>query len=80
GVDAVKAIMCGADAVQVVSALLDRGPGHAKTLRDGIAEWMERHEYESVGEMRGCMSLKRSPNPQAFERANYMRVLQGWRA
>jgi dihydroorotate dehydrogenase (fumarate) len=79
-VDAVKAIMCGADAVQVVSALLDRGPGYAKTLRDGIAEWMERHEYDSVARMRGAMSLKRSPNPQAFERANYMRVLQGWRA
>ncbi len=40
---------------------------------------MEEHEYESLAQMRGSMSHQNSPNPQALERANYMRILQGWK-
>ncbi len=78
--DAVKAIMAGAHAVQVVSALLQRGPAHLRVLREGLAHWMEEHGYESVAQMTGSMSLARCPDPAAFERANYLRVLQGWRS
>ena len=77
--DAIKAVMAGAHAVQVVSALLQRGPAHLATLRDGMASWMEEHEYESVAQMCGSMSHQSCPNPQALERANYMRILQGWK-
>ena len=77
--DAVKAVMAGADAVQLVSALLIHGAGHLKTLRDGIAAWMEEHEYVSLEQMHASMSHQNSPNPQALERANYMRILQGWK-
>lgn len=78
-VDAVRAIMAGADAVQVVSALLMHGPGHLRSLRDELEQWMEEHEYESIDQMRGSMSLARCPDPAAFERGNYMRILQSWR-
>jgi dihydroorotate dehydrogenase (fumarate) len=77
--DAVKSIMAGARAVQMVSSLLHAGPQHLKLVLDGLRQWMEEHEYESVEQMRGSMNLARSPNPGAFERANYIRVLQGWR-
>jgi len=77
--DVVKAIMAGTDAVQIVSALLARGPEHLTVLRDGLARWMEEREYASVAQMRGSMSLARCPNPAAFERGGYMRVLQTWR-
>ena len=77
--DAVKAVMAGADAVQVVSALLQHGPGHLATLREGMARWMEEHEYASLAQMHASMSHQRSPNPEAIERANYMRILQSWR-
>ena len=77
--DAIKAVMTGASAVQVVSALLTQGPEYVKVLRDGIVKWMEDHEYESLEQMRGSMSLERSPDPAAFERANYMRILQSYR-
>ncbi len=77
--DAVKAVMAGAHAVQVVSALLQRGPAYLATLRDGMASWMEEHEYASLEQMQGSMSHQNSPNPQALERANYMRILQGWK-
>jgi dihydroorotate dehydrogenase (fumarate) len=77
--DAIKAVMAGAHAVQVVSALLQRGPAYLATLRDGMASWMDEHEYASLEQMQGSMSHQNSPNPQALERANYMRILQGWK-
>ena len=78
--DTIKAVMAGANAVQVVSSLLKRGPGALTELRDGMARWMEEHEYESLKQMQGSMNLSRCPNPAAFERGNYMAVLQSWRA
>jgi len=77
--DAVKAVMAGAQGVQLVSALLLQGPEHLRVVRDGLAAWLEEHEYESLRQMQGSMSLQRCPDPSAFERANYMRVLQSWR-
>ena len=77
--DVVKAIMAGASAVQLVSALLQYGPTYLTTLRVGLDEWMEEHDYGSIDDMRGCMNLARCPDPSAFERGNYMRVLQTWR-
>ncbi len=76
--DAIKAVMTGADAVQLVSVLLQKGPDYLKTIRDGVEKWLEEHDYESLAQMRGSMSLQRSPDPAAFERANYMKVLQSW--
>jgi dihydroorotate dehydrogenase (fumarate) len=77
-VDAIKAVMAGAHAVQLVSALLQHGPEHLKMVREEMIRWMEKHEYHSLSQMQGSMNLKRCPDPQAFERANYMRVLQSW--
>jgi dihydroorotate dehydrogenase (fumarate) len=78
--DAIKATMAGASGIQMVSALLMKGPEHINTVREDMIQWMEDHEYESLAQMRGSMSLEKCPNPQAFERANYMRVLAGWKA
>jgi dihydroorotate dehydrogenase (fumarate) len=77
--DAIKAIMAGADAVQVVSALLRHGPEYLGVLRDEMVKWMEENSYTSLRQMRGSMGLSRCPDPQAFERANYMRTLHSWR-
>ncbi len=77
--DAVKSIMAGASAVQVVSALLKHGPEHLKVIRIELERWMEEHEYSSLAQMRGSMSLAKCPDPNAFSRANYMRILQSWR-
>lgn len=77
--DVVKAIMCGADAVQVVSALLRHGPYYLKFILDDLTRWLEEHEIDSLDEIRGNMSLERCPDPKQFERTNYMRVLQSWR-
>jgi dihydroorotate dehydrogenase (fumarate) len=77
--DAVKAVMAGANVVQLVSALLRNGPEHLQVVREGFARWLEEHEYDSVEQMRGSMSLFRCPDPAAYERTGYMTVLQSWR-
>ena len=74
-----KAGMCGANAIQVVSALLRNGPGHLRTLVDGFRDWLVAHEYESFEQMRGNMSLDRCPDPRAYERANYVKTLLSWK-
>ena len=76
--DAIKAVMAGADAVQIVSTLLRHGPDHLTNLRRDLALWLEEHEYESLEQMKGSMNLLRCPSPGAHERANYMSVLQSW--
>jgi dihydroorotate dehydrogenase (fumarate) len=77
--DALKAVAAGADGVQVVSALLQRGPEHLAVIREGMARWLEEHEYDSLRQLHRSMSLRRCPDPQAFERGNYVRILQSWR-
>ena len=77
--DAIRAIMAGANVVQMVSSLLKHGPEHLKAVIVEFTEWMEAHEYDSVDQLRGCMNLKHSPDPTGFERTNYLRILQGWR-
>ncbi len=76
--DCIKAIMAGADTVQIVSALLLNGAAHLARLHGEIRDWMKEHEYEGLDQMRGSMSHARCPDPAAFERGNYLRVLQGW--
>lgn len=77
--DAIKALMTGATVVQVVSALLRHGPGHLARLRDDVEHWLEEREYDSLDQLRGSMNLARCPDPAAYERGNYMRVLSSWR-
>jgi dihydroorotate dehydrogenase (fumarate) len=79
GLDAVKALMAGADAVQIVSTLLINGPERIQEILDEMTRWMEEKEYTQLEELRGCMNYLRCPDPEALERANYMRVLKSWR-
>jgi dihydroorotate dehydrogenase (fumarate) len=75
---ALKALMAGANAVQMVSAVLQHGPKTLTAVRDGLAAWLDEHEYESVTQLVGCMNLARVPDPSGYERANYVKLLQGW--
>ena len=78
GRDAIKALMAGASAVQLTSALLAKGMDQLAAIRSEVDHWMTENEYASVEQMVGSMSLLRCPDPAAFERANYMKVLQSW--
>jgi dihydroorotate dehydrogenase (fumarate) len=77
-VDVIKAVMAGAHTVQLVSALLIHGPDHLKRTLEAVEFWMGEHEYESVSQMCGSMNIARTPNPKAYARANYMKMLDSW--
>jgi dihydroorotate dehydrogenase (fumarate) len=76
--DVVKAIMGGANIVNVASVLLEEGAGKISDLTVDLRQWMDEHEYESVAQMRGALSQRNCPEPEMFERANYMKVLGSW--
>jgi dihydroorotate dehydrogenase (fumarate) len=75
-IDVIKSTMAGAHATQMVSALLRNGPGHLRTVRQDLEAWMHEHEWSSLNEMRGNMSLERIPDPAAYERANFRMALR----
>jgi len=77
--DVLKCMMAGARAAMMASALLERGPAHIRTVLTDLVEWMDKHEYESIRQMQGSMSQKSVAYPAAFERANYVKVLQSFR-
>ena len=74
--DVVKAILAGADAVMSTSALIEHGPEHIGVLRHGLETWLDEHGYESAAQARGSVSARSVPDPDAYERANYVRVLR----
>jgi dihydroorotate dehydrogenase (fumarate) len=78
--DAIKGIMAGADAIQIVSLILRHGTGAFATMVADFEQWLRTHEYQSLAQMRGSLSHVNSPNPAEFERANYLRTLQLWKA
>ena len=77
--DIIKAVMVGADVANLCSVLLQQGIEHIGHLLQGVTAWMEEHEYESIEQMKGSMSHRSVPEPAAFERANYMKVLQSYK-
>jgi dihydroorotate dehydrogenase (fumarate) len=77
--DAVKAILCGASCVQLVSGVFRRGAAIFKVMRGDLESWLEQHEYGAIDHIRGRMNLLRSTNPNEFARANYLRQLHTWR-
>jgi dihydroorotate dehydrogenase (fumarate) len=75
--DAIKAVLAGADVIQMVSALLRHGPEYVKTMRRELERWLDWNQA-SLDEMRGRVSHERTTDPLAFERAHYIRVLHSW--
>ncbi len=78
GRDAVKAVMAGARGVQVVSALLKHGVGRLRVILEEMTRWFEEHEYDKLSTAVGSLSFARCPDPSAYERANYVQLLQSW--
>jgi len=78
--EVIKYLMAGADAVMTTSALLQNGIDYLTTLVNDLSTWMESHEYDSVSQMKGCMSHQHVEDPSAFERANYIKTLENYKS
>jgi dihydroorotate dehydrogenase (fumarate) len=76
--DVLKAMMAGARIAMMTSALLLNGVGHLDVVFGELLSWMEEHEYESIRQMCGSMSERNVPDPTAFERSSYMRVISSY--
>jgi dihydroorotate dehydrogenase (fumarate) len=71
-------MMAGAKVTMIASALLKKGPQRATKILSKLENWMVEREYESIQQMQGSMSQKAVAEPAAFERANYMKVLNSF--
>ena len=76
--EVVKYLLVGADVVMTTSALLRHGVDYVAVLLAGLKSWLGAREFASLNHMRGTMSQQRVQDPQAFERANYIKILQGY--
>ena len=76
--DGIKAVLAGADVVQLVSAILRHGPAFVGTQKQGLEHWLEWHTMTSLRDARGAVSLKTTGDAGSFERAHYIRTLHSW--
>ena len=77
--EVVKYLLVGADVVMTTSSLLRQGPGHMGALIVGLEKWLDARGFTSLTHVRGIMSQRCLRDPQAFERANYIKILRGYR-
>lgn len=78
--EALRALLAGADVVQLCSVLLQRGPGVVREILDGMQQWMEEREYDSVRQLRGSLCARYAPRPADYSRGNYIEVLDRYTA
>jgi dihydroorotate dehydrogenase (fumarate) len=76
--DGIKALLAGADVVQMVSAILRHGPAYFSLMCDELRHWMESLNLTVLTEIRGRLSLANTEAPGAFERAQYIKTLNSW--
>jgi dihydroorotate dehydrogenase (fumarate) len=76
--DGIKAVLAGADVIQMVSALLRHGPSYVTTMRRGLEQWLDWYKLGTLDEARGTVSLQTTGDPASFERAHYIRTLHSW--
>ncbi|MEA1890224.1 MAG: dihydroorotate dehydrogenase-like protein [Pseudomonadota bacterium] len=76
--DVIRMLLSGADVTHLCSTLLKNGPDHLSVILSGLEEWMEENEYTSVSQLKGSASKLHAVNPAAFERCNYLQVIQSY--
>jgi dihydroorotate dehydrogenase (fumarate) len=74
----VKALSAGADVGMVASVLYQKGVDQVANILAGLQKWLEQNEYDSVEQLKGCMSRENCPDPAAFQRGNYMKALTSY--
>lgn len=77
--DVVKGLMAGAKVTMMASELLQNGVRRIGQVLNEVVTWLNEREYESVTQMIGAMSQMHCAEPAAYERANYMKMLQSYR-
>lgn len=76
--DVIKALLAGADVVHLCSVLLKEGVGKLTQIRNELEQWLEEQAYESIQQLKGSVSQQHAIDPSAYERANYVQVLDSY--
>ncbi len=76
--DVIKALLAGADVVHLCSVLLKQGTGRLTELLSELEHWLDEHDYDSIQQLKGSVSQQHAINPSAYERANYVQVLDNY--
>jgi len=77
--EVIKYILAGADVAMTASALYKNGIGYLRKMKNDLDQWMEDMEFKAVKDFKGILSQQNISDPTAFERANYIKVLQSKR-
>ena len=72
GEAAVKALLCGANAVQICSAIHEQGYGVIVDINRFIDLWAEHHGFGSLAEFRGKMNYGNAES-DVYQRVQYMK-------
>jgi len=76
--DVAKVLLAGADVAMMTSALLQQGPRHVTAVLEGLRAWMVDREYDSVEQLKGSAAAATGPDPEGYERANYVTTLASY--
>ncbi len=77
GSDVIKQLLAGANAVEIATTLYKNGFGQIGVMLKDIEKWMEKHNFKSIEEFRGKMSAKKTENPAAYLRVQFMKYFAG---
>ncbi|RIZ70692.1 MAG: dihydroorotate dehydrogenase-like protein [Methylococcales bacterium] len=76
--DVIKALLAGADVVHLCSVLLKHGVGRLSEILSELEQWLDEHDYQSIEQLKGSVSQQHAIDPSAYERANYVQVLDNY--
>lgn len=74
--EVIKYLLAGADVVMTASALYKHGIEYIKIMNIELEQWMDRQNFSSIQSFKGSLSQQHISNPSAYERANYIKILE----
>jgi dihydroorotate dehydrogenase (fumarate) len=74
--EVIKYLLAGADAVMTASSLYRHGIEHLETMNKDLLAWMERLQFDTISDFRGVLSQQNIRDTTAYERANYIRIME----
>lgn len=73
GASLVKALLAGASAVEVCSALYRHGVPQVQEMLAFLSEWMTQHHFTSVSDFKGLMNARKTGSASAFARSQFFK-------
>ena len=76
--DVIKSVMAGGSVAMMCSALHIHGIEHIGRVLSDLQYWLEKREFSSLSETRGCLSRRSVPDVSPFDRGNYIKTLSSY--